>query len=93
MRPANTSAIVSAPARSVLTQSTWFSRRIGETWLRRLRHTSKVAGWSDTDTTAVAVKPAIPAGPAVVTTCTAAPSWLIASRNCVGSTVAMCSGA
>ena len=41
--------------------------------------------------TAVAVKPALPAGPAVVTTCTAAPSWLIASRNCAASTVWMCS--
>ena len=53
--------------------------------LRRLMHTSSVAGSSDTEETAVAVKPAIPARPTVVTTCTAAPSWLIASRNCAGS--------
>ena len=63
VRPANTSAIVSAPARSVLTQNTRFSRRIGATWLRRLRQTSNVAGWSDTEHTAVAVKPAVPGRP------------------------------
>jgi len=40
----------------------------------------------------LALPSAVPAGPAVVTTCTAAPSWLIASRNCAGSMVATCSG-
>ena len=44
VRPANTSAMLSAPARNVLTQRTWFSARIGAIWLRRLRQTSKVAG-------------------------------------------------
>ena len=40
----------------------------------------------------MAVVPALPPGPAVVTTWTAAPSRLIASRNTVGSTVRTISG-
>src|SRR5215471_21036377 len=54
--------------------------------------TRSVGGASETEHTAVAVKPVLPAAPAVVTTCTAAPSRLIASRKIVGSTVATGSG-
>ena len=53
----------------------------------RLMHISSVAGESDTEHTAVAVKPLLPAGPSVVTTCTAAPSRHMASRNGWTSTV------
>src|SRR5476649_518381 len=67
VRPANVSAMISSPARNVLTQKTPFSRRIGMLVAARLRQTSSVAGLSDTDTTAVAVKPLLPAGPSVVT--------------------------
>src|SRR5579872_3780361 len=79
VRPENTSASASLSAPRVLTQKTLFSRRTGPFWLRRLRHTSSVGGASDTEHTAVAVKPVLPPGPAVVTTCTAAPSRLMAS--------------
>src|SRR5215475_1857954 len=68
VRPANTSARVCPSAPRVLTQKTLFSRRIGPPWLRRLRHTRSVGGASDTEHTAVAVKPVLPPGPAVVTT-------------------------
>jgi hypothetical protein len=53
----------------------------------RLRQTSSVGGASDTEHTAVAVKPVLPACPSVVMTCTAAPRRLIASRNSVCSTL------
>ena len=61
-------------------------------WLRRLRQTSKVAGWSETEHTAVAVNPVRPAGPAVVTTWTAAPMRAMASWKSAGSTVSTGSG-
>ena len=64
---------------------------LGHLFIETRRHVAYVDQLTDTEATAVAVKPAVPAGPAVVTTCTAAPSWLIASRNCAGSIVAMCS--
>src|SRR5882757_7620164 len=92
VRPANTSATASQSAPRVLTQNTLFSRRIGPPWLRRLRHTRMVGGASDTEHTAVAVKPVLPPGPAVVTTWTAAPRRLIASRNSGAATVATGSG-
>src|SRR5262249_53138372 len=93
VRPANTLATSSSLAPRVLTHSTRFCLSTGAFWQRRLRHTSKVGGWSDTEQTAVAVKPALPACPAVVTTWTAAPSRLIASRKIFGSTVFTGSGA
>src|SRR5579859_645409 len=92
VRPANTSAIGSQSALSVLTQNTLFSRRIGPPGLRRLRQTSTVGGASDTEHTAVAVNPVLPPGPAVVTTCTAAPRRLMASRKTTAATVATGSG-
>src|SRR4051812_28001808 len=92
VRPAKMSAISAPTAPSVLTQNTPFSSTTGLVWLRRLRHISKVGGASDTEHTAVAVAPVLPAGPAVVITCTAAPSRLMASRNSAGSTVRTCSG-
>jgi hypothetical protein len=46
---------------------------------------SIVAGSSETDVAEVAVIPARPAGPAVVTIWTDAPTRLIASRKCAGS--------
>src|SRR5437660_7896022 len=42
---------------------------------------SIVGGSSETETTALAVMPALPAGPSVVTICTAARTRLIASRK------------
>ena len=69
----------------MLTQNTLFSRITGVIWLLRLRQTSTVGGESETDATAVAVKPAAPDLPAVVMIWTAAPSRLIASRNWSGS--------
>src|SRR6185295_2189791 len=86
VRPAKVSAINSSPARSVLTQNTPLPRRIGMLVAPRLRHTSSVGGASDTEHTAVAVKPVRPLGPSVVMTWTAAPRRLIASRNSFGST-------
>src|SRR5215469_15323711 len=62
VRPANTSARAWPSAPRVLTQKTLFSRRIGPPWLLRLRHTRRVGGASDTEHTAVAVKPALPPG-------------------------------
>src|SRR6266446_2400583 len=84
VRPAKMSAISASPSPSVLTQNTPFSTTAGLVWLRRLRHMSKVGGASDTEHAAVAVAPALPPGPALVITCTAAPSLLIASRNSAG---------
>src|SRR5205085_7878379 len=55
-------------------------------------HTSSVGGASETEHTAVAVAPVLPPGPAVVITCTAAPSRLIASRKAAGSQVRTASG-
>src|SRR5262244_1207990 len=92
VRPANTSAISAPLSPSVLTQNTPFSTTAGLVWLRRLRHTNSVGGASETEQTAVAVAPALPPGPAVVITCTAAPSRLIASRKTAGSTVRTGSG-
>src|SRR5579863_8469907 len=74
-------------------QNTPFCASTGAELLRRLRQTSSVAGVSDTEHTAVAVKPLLPPTPAVVTTCTAAPSRAIASRNASGSTLAIGPGA
>ena len=73
-------------------QNTPFSTTAGLVWLRRLRHISSVGGASETEQTAVAVAPALPPGPAVVMTWTAAPSRLIASRKTPGSTVRTISG-
>src|SRR5215467_14170482 len=66
---------------------------MGPLELLRLRHTSRVGGASDTEHTAVAVKPALPPGPSVVTTWTAAPSCDMPLRNVIGSTVVTDSGA
>src|SRR6202165_4963383 len=87
VRPAKTSARASQSAPSVLTQNTLFSRRIGPPWLLRLRQTRSVGGASDTEQTAVAVKPVLPPGPAVVTARTAAARRLMASRNSGAATV------
>src|ERR1700760_984088 len=70
VRPAKVSAMISSPARSVLTQSTPLLRKTGVLVALRLRQTNNVGGASDTDTTAVAVNPVLPAGPSVVMTCT-----------------------
>src|SRR5712675_2857805 len=86
VRPAKISAISAPLSPSVLTQNTPFSTTAGLVWLRRLRHINSVGGASETEQTAVAVAPALPPGPAVVMTWTAAPRRLIASRNNVGST-------
>src|SRR3954469_16730031 len=61
VRPAKVSAIPSSPARSVLTQNTPLPRRIGMLVAPRLRQTSSVGGASDTEQTAVAVNPVLPA--------------------------------
>src|SRR5262249_41377137 len=61
--------------------------------LLRLTQTRIVGGASETEHTAVAEKPVLPAAPAGGTTCTAAPSRLIASRNSFGSTGATGAGA
>ncbi len=53
---------------------------------------SNTGGASETEQTAVAVAPALPPGPAVVITWTAAPSRLIPSRKSAGSTVRTGSG-
>src|SRR5829696_6381207 len=66
VRPAKVSATISSPARSVLTQNTPLPRRIGMLVAPRLRQTSKVGGASETEQTAVAVKPVLPLGPSVV---------------------------
>src|SRR5688572_13990212 len=63
VRPANVSATISSPARSVFTQKTPLPRRIGMLVAPRLRQTSSVGGASDTEQTAVAVKPVLPLGP------------------------------
>src|SRR5689334_9917934 len=68
VRPANVSATSSSPARSVLTQNTLLPRRIGMLVAPRLRQTSRVGGASETEHTAVAVKPVLPFGPSVVIT-------------------------
>jgi hypothetical protein len=93
VRPAKMSAISAPLSPSVFTQKTPFSTTTGLVWLRRLRHISSVGGASDTEQTAVAVAPVLPPGPAVVTTCTAAPSRHIASRKAAGSTVRTAAGA
>ena len=77
VRPAKMSAMSAPPSPSVLTQNTPFSTTAGLVWLRRLRHTSSVGGASDTEHIAVAVAPALPPGPAVVMTWTAAPSRML----------------
>src|SRR5260370_325015 len=79
--------ISAPPSPNVLTQNTPFSTTTGLVWLRRLRHMSNMGGASETEQTAVAVAPALPPGPAVVMTWTAAPSRLIPSRKSSGSTV------
>src|SRR3954447_10659436 len=66
VRPAKVSAISSSPARSVLTQNTPLPRRIGILVAPRLRQTSNVGGASETEQTAVAVNPVLPACPLVV---------------------------
>src|SRR5439155_26366089 len=55
VRPAKMSAIISSPARNVLTQNTPLPRRIGSLVAPRLRRTSDVGDVSDTEQTAVAV--------------------------------------
>src|SRR5580704_1842579 len=85
VRLANALAIASSPARRVLTQNTPLAWNGPVERLRRLRQTSSMAGASDRAQTAVAVNPPLPPGPSVVTTCTAAPSRLMASRNADGS--------
>src|SRR5579883_2170854 len=59
LRPANRSASFSSLAGSALTQNTPFCSSAGALLLRRLRQTSNVAGESDTEHTAVAVKPVL----------------------------------
>src|SRR5215472_14803871 len=81
VRPANVSATSVSSALRVLTHSVPLRSKIALIWLRRLRQTSNVAGSSDTEQTAVAVNPALPPAPSVVTTWTAAPSRHMASRN------------
>src|SRR5690242_20255676 len=68
VRPAKVSAINSSPARSVLTQNTPLLRKIGMLVAPRLRQTSSVGGESETEHTAVAVKPVLPLDPSVVMT-------------------------
>src|SRR5206468_13129647 len=68
VRPANRSAMAASPAPSVLTQNTPFLATTGLVWLLRLRHINSVGGASETEQAAVAVAPALPAGPAVVMT-------------------------
>src|SRR5882762_10408394 len=63
VRPAKVSATISSPARSVLTQNTPLPRRIGMLVAPRLRQTNSVGGESETEQTAVAVKPVLPLGP------------------------------
>src|SRR5690606_32577789 len=63
------------PAARVLTHSAWCWRKVGHTEAERLRQTSSVGGVSVTLQTALAVNPARPAGPSVVITLTAAPTW------------------
>ncbi|USX33747.1 hypothetical protein NHG68_11875 [Enterobacter sp. Z1] len=58
-----------------------FSLKVGQTDAPRFRHTSSVGGESVTLHTALAVKPAIPAGPSVVMILTAAPTQAMASRK------------
>src|SRR5262245_35242171 len=87
VRPAKRSAISAPLSPNVFTQNTPFSTTAGLVWLRRLRHINSVGGASETEHTAVAVAPVLPPGPAVVTTCTAAPSRLMASRKASPATV------
>ena len=79
--PAKSGESASWAAASVLTQSTPFALTSPCISPPRLRQTSSVGGSSVTLQTAEAVQPPRPAGPAVVTTVTAAPSRAIASRN------------
>src|SRR6476620_6390890 len=81
VRPAKMSAISAPLWPRVLMQNTPFSTTAGLVWLFRLRHIRSVGGASETEHTAVAVAPVLPPGPAVVMTCTAAPSLLLASRK------------
>src|ERR1051325_7888382 len=85
VRPANALAIVSSPARKVLTQNTPLAWNGPVERLRRFRHTSNIAGASESAHTAVAVNPPLPPGPSVVTTGTAAPRRLMASGNVAAS--------
>lgn len=71
----------SCPALSVLTHRVRFSLNVDQTDAPRLRQTSRVGGESVTLHTALAVKPAFPAGPSVVMILTAAPTQAIASRK------------
>src|SRR5262245_802437 len=57
LRPEKRLAISSSSARSVLTQNTRLALSTGAELLRRLRQTRSVGGASDTEATAVAVKP------------------------------------
>src|SRR3954471_10320349 len=66
VRAAKVSAISSSPAGSVLTQNTPLLRKIGMLVAARLRQTSSNGGASETEHTAVAVKPVLPLGPSVV---------------------------
>src|SRR5690606_38517057 len=64
-----------------------FSRRVIPAWLLQCTQTRTVGGSSETEHTAVAVKPARPPVPSVVTTFTAAPRRDIASRKDVLETI------
>src|ERR1700674_2542834 len=61
LRPAKRSAMAVSEAAKVFTQNTPFCCRTGAAWLRRLRQTRSVGGASETEQTAVAVKPLRPA--------------------------------
>ncbi|MND91249.1 hypothetical protein D3C80_833640 [compost metagenome] len=79
----------SCPALSVFTHRVRFSVNVGQTEAPRFKHTSRVGGESVTLHTALAVKPACPAGPSVVIILTAAPTQAIASRKVCTSRVLM----
>src|SRR6201984_3251580 len=65
VRRAKALAIVSSPARRVLTQNTPLAWNGPVERLRRLRQTSSMAGASESAHTAVAVKPPLAAGPSL----------------------------
>ena len=72
--PAKQLAMLSWAKASVLTQKMPFRLKTGLSALRRFMQTSRVGGSSVTEQIADAVKPQRPAGPAVVTMLTAAPT-------------------
>src|SRR5262249_33777632 len=92
VRPENMSAISAPPSPSVLTQNPASPPRTGLVGLRGLGQRSGGGGASETEQPGVGGAPALPRGPGVVMTWTAAPSRLIASRKPAGSTVRTGSG-